>query len=95
MAKKEGSFVWIYMETAKHRHDICGHRFFRYSTQSDTIVQVTKTSGESKRGRGNTYGISLISRMTLFANYVALGYATPITKRVFEKAFDEVVNNLR
>lgn len=93
MKKIEG-IQWQYLITVEHRREYLGLRFFKWSIHSDTVIQIVKTSGEMKRGRGNLYGVYLISRQTLFSNYVALAYAVPCSKREFQNAFKQVVENL-
>jgi len=88
-------FDWQYMVTAEHRREWLGHRFFKYSIHSDTVIQVVLNPGQEKKGRGHVFGVYVIARQTLFANYLGMGYAIPTTKREYSKAFDKVVKILK
>lgn len=89
------NFNWQYLEIAEERREWLGHRFFKFSIHTDTVIQVVKTPGQEKRGRGHVFGVYCISRQTLFSNYLGMQYAKPTTKGKYEKAFDEVVKTLK
>lgn len=85
----------IYYKVRKERHDYLGERYFRYNNDSETCVQVCIFSGDVKKGKSNTFGIYVIHKMTLFANYLAPGYVEPCTKREFDKHFNKCVEILK
>lgn len=85
---------WAYFEIDKARQDYKGVRFFKVDAFSDTIIQVVLHAGEMKRGRGHHLGIMVISKINWYANYLAMGYAIPSTKKRFEMVFKEVIKLL-
>lgn len=89
------NFDWQYLVTVETRREWLGHRYFKYSIHSDTCIQVVVTPGVEKKGRGHVFGVYCISRQTLFANYLGMGYALPVTKKEYDKAFDRVVEVLK
>ncbi len=84
-----------FCKTVSNRRDYLGERYFRYNDASETVVQVCVTQGEQKKGRSNTFGVHVIAKMTLFANYMAMNYTIPCTKAEYEKKFNKVVKMLR
>ena len=83
--------TYVYYKMAPERHEWLGVRYFRVAQSSrDSVTQVCVNPGQERRGRGNTFGIYLISRMTFFSNYLAQAYAIPCTKKEYDKAFDQV-----
>ena len=93
--KANKTLGWQYLVIAENRREWLGYRFFKFSIHTDTCIQVVKSTGMEKKGRGHVFGVYCISRQTLFANYLAMGYAVPATKKQYEAAFDEVVSILK
>jgi hypothetical protein len=91
----EPKFNWQYMVICDERREWLGHRYFKFSIHTDTVIQVVLSPGQEKRGRGNVFGVYCIARQTLFSNYLGMGYAIPTTKREYEKAFEKVVSILK
>ena len=88
--------IYQYLRIKKAKLDYLGERYFRLSFDSDLVLQVCISSGiDRRRGKGNTIGVYLISRMTLLSNYIGTSYVEPITKRQFETQFDKVVKWLK
>lgn len=86
---------WEYFETVAHRHEYLGHRFFATSLHTDTCIQIVLTPGQEKKGRGHVFGVYCISRLTLFSNYMSMGYTIPTTKKKYTEAFNKVVDILK
>lgn len=78
---------WQYYVIDKARMDYKGARFFRFNMECLDVCQVCLSAGEIRRGRSNNIGITMICRLSFFANYLAMGYAVPCEKKVFDKAF--------
>lgn len=75
---------------------IChGDRYFKVDHRSYESIQVCLSAGEVKKGRGHTFGIYLISRLTVLSNYIAIGYAVPCKKSEYERAFKKVLKYLK
>lgn len=89
------NFEWQYLVTFEPKREWLGLRYFKFSIHSDTVVQVVLHPGQEKKGRGHVFGVYVISRQTLFANYLGMGYAIPTTKKEYSKAFDKVVKILK
>jgi hypothetical protein len=85
---------YSYFKVAKSRQKFLGERYFKLDATSEAVVQVCVTAGETKKGRGNTFGIYKISRMTFLANYYAYKYAIPCTKAEYQTNFDRVLEGL-
>lgn len=86
----------IYYVVAKKYQDWRGIRYFRYVQSSGEIIQVCVSPGkETKRGRGNVPGISVLSPVSFLGNYLAYDYAVPCQKREYDKIFNKVVEALR
>lgn len=77
-------------------HRYKGVRFFRVerSTMND-VVQVVLSPGDHGRGRGHLFGITTVSKMTFFSNYLAMQYVVPCEKKLYEKAFNGCVKFLQ
>lgn len=86
--------VYNFFKITKERNEWLGKRYFKIDLKSDSVIQVLVTCGEIKKGRGNTFGIYLISRMTFFSNYLAMNYAVPCSQKEYEKNFKEVLSYL-
>ena len=84
-----------YFKTKKERYDYLGNRYFRVDFNSDTTLQICLSSGDVKKGKANNFGVYLISKLTLFTNYLAQNYCEPCTKKEFEKKFNLVVKMLK
>lgn len=95
MKQPSVNFDWQYLVTFEPKREWLGHRYFKYSVHSDTVIQVVITPGVEKKGRGHVFGVYVISLQTLFSNYLGMGYAVPTTKKEYSKAFDKVVQILK
>lgn len=84
-----------YYKVVSARHQYLGDRYFRYDYDSEICTQICKTVGDIKKGKSNTYGIYLISKLTFFGNYLGPGYIMPIPKSEFTKHFNEVFEALK
>jgi len=85
----------VFMKVRKERQEYFGNRYFRYSYDSQTVVQVCVSVGETvKKGKANNIGIYVIHKMTLFGNYLAMNYTEPCSKKEYETKFNEVVKML-
>lgn len=85
----------VYLKVCKDHNEYLGERYFKLDWNSDKVVQVCLSNGRDvRRGRSNTIGVYLISKQTLFSNYMAMKYLEPCTKRAFEKQFQLVVDFL-
>jgi hypothetical protein len=84
-----------YFKVTKSRHQYLGDRYFRFDYQAEICTQICKTVGDIKKGKSNTYGVYLISKLTFFGNYLGPGYIEVINKAEFTKHFDEVINALK
>lgn len=80
-----------FLQVVENRRDYLGERYFQFDYMADKVVQVTLAMGREQRGRANTPGVYLISRLTFFTNYVAMGYTEPITQAVYEQKFKQAV----
>jgi len=85
----------VYYRVIKERRDYKGDRYFKFNPMSDKVVQVCVNHGEDKRGRTNSFGICLIHRMTLLANYLSIGYVESCTKAEYDKNFNKVLKMLK
>lgn len=83
-----------YFRITDDRQKWLGNRYFKVDMAIDHVVQVCVSVGETKKGRGHTFGVYLISRMTFFANYLAMQYAVPCTKTEYNKNFKKVFSHL-
>jgi hypothetical protein len=92
---KLSKLEWQYLVIAEHRREWLGLRYFKFNYHTDTVVQVCVSPGQEKRGRGHVFGTYVISRQTLFSNYLGMMYAIPTTKREYDKAFDKVMKALK
>ncbi len=84
-----------YFRTKAERHDYLGNRYFRLDFNSDVTLQICLSTGDIKRGKSNTFGMYLISRLTLFTNYLAPNYCEPCTKKEFDKQFELTIKLLK
>ena len=84
-----------YYKVKPERQEYLGDRYFRFNHSSEKVVQACFTCGDVKKGKSNTFGIYLIHRITLYSNYLAVGYLEPCTKKEFEKQFDKIVKMLK
>ncbi len=85
----------IYLKTVESRKEYLGERYFKTSNSSFECIQVCVTTGDLKKGRAHTFGVYVISKLTLMANYVAMGYAIPTTEKEYKKAFNKVIEYLK
>lgn len=86
----------LFLKVRKERQGYLGNRYFRFSYDSQTVVQVCLNVGETvKRGKANNVGVYVIHKMTLFSNYLAMDYTEPCSKKEYESKFNEVVKMLR
>lgn len=84
-----------YFEINKDRREWLGVRFFKWLPASSEVIQICVAPGDPRRGKSNNFGIYTISQMTFFSNYMAMGYAVPCSERVYQKAFETVLNALK
>ena len=86
----------VYFEIVKERQQYLGVKFFAFSHDSDTVLQVCTCPGvELRRGRTNSIGVYTISKMSMATNYIAMGYVTPITKTQYKKELIKMVDALK
>lgn len=86
-----------YYKVKKDRQDYKGNRYFKFSPDSEKVIQVCVHPGEEKKGRTNSYGVYLIHRLTFLTNYF-LGFESYVelcTKKEYEKAFNQIVEALK
>jgi hypothetical protein len=83
-----------YFRVCAERRDYKGDRYFKVDWQSDKVVQVCIHHGEIKAGRTNSFGVTLIHRLTFTSNYLAYRYVKHCSKEEYEKKFNEVVKML-
>jgi hypothetical protein len=87
---------YSYYQITQSRKEYLGVRYFKVRQSfKDSVIQVVVNPGQERKGRGNTFGVYLISRMTFFSNYLAMVYAIPCTKKDYDKAFDTVLKYLK
>lgn len=84
-----------YFKVTASRHQYLGDRYFRYDYDSEICTQICKTVGDIKKGKSNTYGVYLISKLTFFGNYLGPGYIEVITKAEFTKHFNQVIEAIK
>jgi hypothetical protein len=82
---------FLYFKTVEQYHKWKGLRYFRMQPLDYEIIQVVLHAGEEKKGRGHSLGIMTLSKLTLFSNYLAMGYAMPCTKKEYDDAFMKVI----
>jgi len=83
-----------YFKTKPERIEYLGERYFKFSFSDDKTVQVCLSVGDVKKGKSNTFGVYLISKMTFLSNYFVTGYILPITQKEYEDQFQKVVKLL-
>lgn len=83
--------TYLYFRTADQYKQYKGVRFFRMNPLDFDIVQVVLHAGEEKKGRGHSLGVMTLSKLTLYSNYLAMGYAIPCTEKQFTDAFNKVI----
>jgi len=85
-----------YYKVRKERVEYLGIRHFKMSAMLGgyKVIQVCTNPGEVKRGKGNTFGIYLIDRLTFLSNYISTGYAISCTKNEYDRAFKKVLSML-
>lgn len=84
-----------YYKVSSSRNEYLGVRYFRFNPNSEHTIQVVLYAGESKKGKGNTFGVYLISRLTFFTNYLAMGYAEPCKRSEYDVSFNKVIEALK
>lgn len=72
-----------------------GDRYFKVDRQSPYCVQVCLSAGDMKKGRGSTYGIYIVSRITFIGNFLSCRYVVECKKEVYDQAFAEALKNLQ
>lgn len=87
--------IYDYYMVRTDKRDHKGERYFKVAKDSDTVVQICASAGEAKRGKGNLFGVSLISRLTFLSNYYQYQYVMPCKEALFTKKFEEVISQLR
>lgn len=88
-------FYDYYAVPDKHHH-YKGVRFFRVERgRMNEVVQVVLSSGDCGKGRGHLFGITTVSAMTFFSNYLAMQYVIPCDRKLYQKAFDGCVKFLK
>jgi len=80
-----------FFKIKSERIEYLGERYFRFNSNSEKTIQVCLATGDVKKGKSNTFGIYLISKMTFFSNYYAQSYIQEITKKEYEKNFKKVM----
>lgn len=87
---------FLFYVITESRREWLGIRYYKVAQSfSPSVTQVVVNPGQERKGRGHTFGIYLISRMTFFSNYLAMQYAIPCTKREYENAFEQVLKHLK
>ena len=85
-----------YFAIAKERQEYLGVRFFRWDMIANKVTTVVIGPAPcARRGRSDNFGIYHISTATFFANYLAMKYAVPCSKHLFEKSFKLTVSALK
>lgn len=84
-----------YFKVVSTREQYLGKRFFRYNYQSEICTQIGVSFGDIKKGKSNNFGIYLISKLTFFGNYLGPGYLQVITKKEWDKQFEDILTALR
>jgi hypothetical protein len=86
--------TYQYYKIDSPRRDYLGKRFFKVDMNAWECIQVCVTTGDTKKGRGHTFGVYLISRLTFFSNYLAMGYAVPCSEKEYTKNLKDVLSML-
>jgi hypothetical protein len=84
-----------YYKITPVRKEYLGIRYFKFEPNVQEVIQVCYTPGDTKKGRSNTPGITVISSITFFSNYLTAGYCTLCSKAEYDKHFDTVVKLLK
>lgn len=92
--KTERPPKYLYFKIRKERFEYLGNRYFRIDYNSDTALQICLSCGDVKKGKANNFGVYLISKMTLFSNYLAQNYCEPITKKEFDNKYKLMIKML-
>ena len=82
-----------YRITSKYQ-DWLGKRIFKWDVENDLIIQVCFATGEQRKGRQSSPGITVISKQTFSGNYMMSGYIEPTTKRTFDNEAEKCYNFL-
>ena len=84
-----------FIKTLERVHEYKGIRFFKINDENGSGIQVCLHQGEIKKGRANCYGITRVSRVSIFGNYVGPGYTEDCDQKEFDLAFEVCVQHLR
>lgn len=84
-----------YYKVVAGKTDWLGIRFFRFNPNCDHTVQAVLFEGDVKKGRSNSFGVYLISRVTFLTNYMAMGYVQPCLKAEYNRSFDKIIGFLK
>lgn len=88
--------TYLYYRIADARNEYLGVRYFKVvQERMDSVIQVVVNPGQERKGRGHTFGVYLISRITFFSNYLSMNYAVPCTKKEYDKSFEAVLKYLK
>jgi len=86
--------IYHYWKIVQSRNEYLGIRYFKVDMNSEAVIQICVSVGETKKGRGHTFGIYVIDRMTFFSNYLGMGYAEPCDAKEYKKEFKRIVTYL-
>lgn len=84
-----------YFKVKPEREEYLGKRYFRFNFADEKTIQVCISCGDVKKGKSNTFGVYLITKMTFLSNYFATGYILPCAKEEYEEYFDNTVKMLK
>jgi len=84
-----------YFKVKPEREEYLGRRYFRLNYEDSKTVEVCISCGDTKKGKSNTFGIYLITKLTFLSNYFATGYILPCSKKEFDEQFDSTVKMLK
>ena len=85
----------LYYRVGDARIGYLGERYFKFNPTTNKVIQVCANVGEVKKGKGNTFGVYLIHKLTFFSNYLAMGYVMQITKEEYEFHFNRIFEMLK
>ena len=79
----------------KYNHYIRGERYFRMTSGDSKVITVIVSEGCNAQGRGKCPSIRVMNKTTVLTNYFGYKNFEEITKKEYNKAFDDVVKLLK